>query len=174
MPNKANADDIGSRVILNLLKSGGSSIGNNEPRERLLRQARNLYRDGITELCGAVGRGLISVADAEKISRFDDATQRLVLSGDAREFVRSLKTRGRAPGVKEVEPCLNGSVSDAVSALLRGVPDERLEATICQIVTELARVREQRIAASLAQKPVVGARKASKTQGVAKIGSVAD
>jgi hypothetical protein len=31
MPKKANTDEIGSRVIRELLKSDGASVGNNEP-----------------------------------------------------------------------------------------------------------------------------------------------
>ena len=174
MPKRANADDTGARLIRALIESDGASIGDAKPGERLLRQARNLYRDGVPELLDAVTRGSVSVADGEAVSRFDKATQRRAVAGNVKAFVKSLKPQARPVLKQEPEPCLNCSVSEAVAALLAGVPDERLEATICQVVTELGRIREQRIYARLMPKPIVATRKASKTLKFATVGSVAE
>lgn len=57
------------------------------------------------------------------------------------------------------------SIAEAVSALLRDIPDYRLDASICQIVAELSRVRDSRIAASLKLKPTLRGRKVAKTLG---------
>jgi hypothetical protein len=174
MPKVASANDTGARLIRALIKSEGTSIGDTKPGERLLRQARNLFRDGVPELLEAVAQGAVSVADGEAVSRFDKATQRRAAQGNVKAFVKSLKPQERPVVKSNSKPCLNCSVSEAVAALLVGVPDERLEATICQVVTELARVREARIHARLLPKPIVAGRKPQKTLAFATTGSAAD
>ncbi len=68
MGKQTSAADLGAVVIRELVFSGGKSNGNSNPSVRLLRQAKNLYRDGIKELVDAAGRGSISVADAERVA----------------------------------------------------------------------------------------------------------
>ena len=165
MAGRSSADDLGAKLMRELIFSRGTSAGDTNPGERLLRQARNLHRDGIPALSEAAGRGLVSVADAERLSRFDAETQKRALSGDLKAFVRQLKTRENKADQGEPKSCLKCRIAESIALLLKSVPDDKLDGAICQVMAELARVREARLPTKNSPKPALRARKVAKTLG---------
>ena len=171
MPGLTRVDDLGAKLMRELIFSGGASIGDTPPDERLLRQARNLYRDGIPPLLDAAGRGVISVAAAEQVSRWDKQTQARILKGDVKAFLaQQSKGRQRSDG----QPCSSCEIRQAVRMLLKDIPDDRLDTAIGEIVTAAAEIRAARLNAISNAKPLVKTQKVSKTLGYATVGNVAD